>query len=601
MNAQFPPLPDLEQIFQVPDFSVWKEAAEQAIKGLDFEKTLYHQTLEGIRLQPLYLEKDRPALLPVAPTHGDQRRGWHAQSGWQISQSYAYPQLQRLCTAIAADRSQGLEAVELQNYRLTAEDWQLLWESLAGLPLYLNSTAPLVDWQQAQPPADACLAGLLVDPLTAWVQGQISAPDALWDELIEAAPALWQHNPTALILQVSSKPYHEAGAHAVQELSVLLASLAESVQQLHSRGLKPAQLFNHLRLEVSADQQFFMQVAKFRALKILVSRMASIYGCPEAQPQLHGCTSRRSLTLYDPYVNLLRQTVAAMAMTLAGVDSLATDSFNAVVGLPDDFARRLARNIQLLLKHEVHLDQLVDPTAGSYFIESLTQTLAEKAWQHFQEIESQGGLLKVLKAGNLQAEIQATANTRQQQLAKGKQVLIGTSRSSNPAEHHTQVLNIHSEGPWPELNTVSQADIRLLQPIRLAEDFENLRAKQESSPVKVQLLPLGPISAHRARLEFAQAFFEVAGCQPQTTGALQASADLANSLDPEAQIYVLCGSDSDYPHWLDSLPHLAADKHWVLAGNPKANPEIYAQAGIQQFIYLGCDSLATLQTLLQSA
>ncbi len=577
---------DLESLFPKHQFSLWREAAETALKGADFEKQLYTQTLEGLRLQPLYTAQDLPeSLLPHAPAEGDHRRG-PAQPGWLISQD-AYPG-QTDNEDFAQQLAHGLESLELN--LSNQSDLSISEEILKASELGLFVEALPADQQRLQAqfgrtPRTAP-GGVLSDPVSLYLKGQL-------ESVTYASVATAMQGSDSFALQVSGLPFHEAGAHAAQELAYTLGSLVEGIQALSEAGLSVEQILSQTRLVLGVGPRFFMEVAKMRACRVLVARLAEIYQQPSAQPLLHARTSRLWLTRYDPYANYLRQTIGACAAVVGNVDSLCVGGFSESMGIPDAFAQRQARNLQLLLKHEVHLDQWLDPAGGSYFIESLTTQLADAAWSLFQELESQGGLLQALSQGLPQAAIAETAAQRLKQIEQRRQVLVGTNTYANPQEH---LQDIHIQGLWPEQDSTRPHG---LAPLRLAEDFESLRQGQEQSPKKVTLLCLGQTPDYLARSEFARGFFEVAACQVVNSPALADAEALASFVaETESDIWVLCSSDAAYVESLNdwaAIVKKASSGPLVLAGRM---PQGVNGDALDASIYMGCNALETLEQIL---
>lgn len=579
--------PAFEHIFPKPAFSLWQEAAVAALKGADFEKQLYTQTLEDLKLKPLYTAQDLPEHLPLAPGQGDQRRG-PAQPGWLISQD-CYPD-QSQSEVLEQQLKHGLESLEmnvtglsdhaLPEEILNASDIGLFIESLPAEQLQLQT--------QLRQASRKAAWGVLVDPVSLWLSGRIADLD---DQSYQSMAENMQHEPAAFALQVSGLPFHEAGAHAAQELAYTLGSLVEGIQALAQTGLSVEQILSQTRLVLGVGPRFFMEVAKMRAMRILLARIAEIYQST-AQPWLHVRTSRLWLTRYDPYANYLRQTIGACAAVIGNVDSLCVGGFSESLGIPDAFAQRQARNLQLLLKHEVHLDQWLDPAGGSYFIESLTTQLAEAAWALFQATEAQGGLRQALSQGLPQAAIAETAQQRLKQIEQRRQILVGTNTYANPDEH---LQAIHTQAEWP----VQEIPPQGLAPLRLAEGYENLRQAQEQAPKRVTLLCLGKASDYLARSEFARGFFEVAGCQVVNSPALSDTDALASFVnDTKSDIWVLCSSDAAYAQSLNdwaAIVQKASPGPLVLAGRrPQGvNPDF-----LDASIYMGCNALETLEQIL---
>lgn len=581
-----PEQPDLSRVFAPCSLSLWREAAEAQLKGADFEKTLYTRTLEGLTLHPLYTAADL-----AGQALQDGRRGWRSTPGWQISQEMRHGEN----VDLAHERAQGLDALELNGDELSWETLQTLLPT--DLPLWLTSSRPHSLWQRLTPFG----GGMLCDPIGDWISGQSDDPDAAFAEVA----ALTQATPPALaVLQISGRRWHEAGAHAAQELAYTLAGLVDSLQALRAHGLSPAHLLARTRLELAAGPAFLMELAKFRALRVLVSRVAEIYGCSPAGLRVHARTAQLTLTHYDPYTNLLRQSLGALAAVLGGTDSLCTGGFSEASGLPDAFARRQARTLQLVLRHEVHLDRLIDPAGGSFALESLTSELAQAAWNLFQEIEAAGGLREALQQGAPQAAVAVVAAQRRQRVHQRKTVLVGTNHYPNP-DDTAEAVHVHA--PWPVPPEHLPDGLVRLQPLRLASELEDLRRHLSGRGVRALLLPLvhGETSLHalRPRLGFCQGVCEVGGLQVQVPPeAFHSSADALETVSNQApDVVVLCSSDADSLHWVSELVPTLRQAHpllkiWV-AGKPGAHEASWRADGVDDFVFLGGDVYGLLSSL----
>lgn len=585
----------LDLQFPQAKLSLWREAAEAALKGADFEKKLYTQTLEGLQIQPLYCAQDLAERwpLPHSPQQGDGRRGRGA--GWQIQQQYRPGP--ELSSQLQADFAQGLEAWTLDASSLSSETIGQLVEQSPG-PAWISHSHPagLLSALSEQPH----LAGLYCDPLGLFATGQIKDPKGAWDEVAQCMQAL----PKTIHLECSGLPYHEAGAHAVQELSAVLANAVESVEYLKTKhGIEASQSLGQARVTLATGPQFFMQLAKFRAAHLLLKRLAAIYDSTD-YPQIHAQSARIDLSHYDIHVNYLRQSVGALAAVLGNCDSLCTDPYDVISATPSAAGRRQARNLQLLLKHEVHLDQIADPGGGAYFIEVLTEELAQASWAAFQQIEAQGGLQAVLQSGQLQEDIAQVAAQRLEQVHKRKRILVGANLYANAQENLAEAeLGSPEWGETPKEATSdseANASMPLLHPIRLASDYEQLRQRVEKSPLQVLLLNLESARGSRPRQDFAQGVFEVMGAQVESSEILE-SFDQAVSCAQEstAEILVLCGSDETYEQWLEHIvPRIQAAQQscLVLAGKARS---AYQALGITEYVYMGANIYQILSKLEQ--
>lgn len=561
---------DLKAFFAPADLSDWEQAASEALRGAPLEQ-LSSRSLDGLHYQPIYSAADLPAGLSQHPAGGDLRRG-HGQSGWRLSLAY--------CTAdsLLQDAADGLlEGVDGLQFEGPPSQ---LSEQLKqpGLPP-LQCLSDLSQLQTA--PAASQHVTRLWDGWSACLQASKPEPQA-WQAQHQQLAARLQSATTERLL-ISSRPWHEAGASASLELATLAASLVESLQAMASDSLTAQQILNQSTLELSVGPELFLELAKCRAARLVIQRVAEAYGADLSGLHWQTRTDRRFLSQLDRYNNLLRQTLSALAAVLGGVQTLITeplDILNPAESQSSD-ARRLARNLQLILKHEVHLDQWVDPVGGSYMIEKLTQALAESAWQAFQAIEAEGGLLQVWASGRLQQEVAEMAATRQQRAATRQQTLVG--------------VNLYAAAETLPPAQTAQA-LQPLPALRLAAPFEALRQAQAAAPVRVQLLTLGSLERARPRLEFASAFFAVAGCTASSTAAAENHAELQALISAsEADILVLCGADNDYESLLSAGPlNCPPERQLVLAGKAK---DAYREAGVRHFIFAGCDLLASFKAL----
>lgn len=560
---------NLSAFFDRAALNDWEQTARAALRGASLEQLKTH-SLDGICYQPLYSALDLPEALTQSPASQDLRRGL-ARPGWRIGQAYSE------AATLLKDAEEGLlEGVDCLQYE--------------------GASATLPDLtDQPDLPRLQCLgeiAQLNTVPVT---QTQISWLWDGWSAYLQATAPDEQtfkahHKHLAEHLQVqpsdrlfiSSRPWHDAGSSATLELATLAASLVDSLQAMASDSLTPRQIFCQTTLELRVGPELFLELAKCRAARIIMQRVAEAYGTDALGIQWQARTSRRFLSQLDRYNNLLRQTLSALAAALGGVQTLISEPLDILnpAQTQTSTARRLARNLQLILKHEVHLDQWVDPAGGSYLIERLTQELAASAWEQFQQIEAEGGLLQVWSAGRLQQDVARTAAARQQQAATRQQTLVG--------------VNLYA-ATEAEVSAPPKS-LQPLKPLRLAAPFEALRQAQVADPVRVELLPLGDPKRAQARLAFASAFFAVAGCETSTASPVANTADLAQQVTASAaDILVLCGADSDYEQLLSDA-QLSPPPHGrlVLAGKPS---DVYRQAGVQHFIFAGCDLLASFQAL----
>ena len=418
---------------------------------------------------------------------------------------------------------------------------------------------------------------------------------------------------------------HDAGGSEVQELAFVLAAGVAYLRALEGAGiaLEDAQGMVYARLSADADQ--FLTLAKFRALRSLWARVEQSCGLPPKPLFIAADTSWRMLTQRDAYVNMLRATMATFAAGLGGANAITVLPYTLALGLPDAFARRVARNTQLVLLQESNLDKVSDPAAGSGGIEALTRQLSEAAWSLFQEIEKAGGAFAGLEQGLIQGKVAATRKLREANIAKRKDILTGASEFPNLHEASATVEDVKPVVPVP-LSEAIQFDA--LSAMRLAAPFEALRdrsdeiLKAKGERPRVFLANLGTAADFTARATFARSFFETGGIetidfpptpsplpfgesptpaegQPLPMGEVKDFATLAAAFKASgADLACMCSQDRVYTRQAEAAARAlqnAGAKHIYLAGRPGALEAVLRAAGVDEFIFAGVDALAVLR------
>lgn len=463
--------------FPRPGYEEWKALVEAELKGAPFEKKMFSPTYEGITLRPLYRPEDGATVAHAssmpgfAPFVRGSRASGYVGRPWEVSQEIIAASPAEFNDAARAFLQRGLTALHIVLDRATRNgadpDWARPDEvgagglSLASLddldralegidlgsvPLFIRSGASgmpvaslLVALARRRHADPALLRGCIeVDPLGVLAhEGRLpQSLEAAYREMAALTGWAARHAPGLQTLCVHGRAWHEAGGSAVQELAFSLATALEYLRVLQARGLEVETVAPRIRFAFTVGTQFFMEIAKLRASRLLWSRLvAALGGSEDAQrASLHVRTSLFNKTVHDPYVNLLRTTVEAFAGVLGGCDSLQVGGFDEVVRAPGEFSQRVARNQQLVLREECHLTRVIDPAGGAWFVECLTDELARKAWALFQEIERQGGMARSMQAGWPQREVSKTAESRLQNVARRRDSLIGTNVYANVAE-----------------------------------------------------------------------------------------------------------------------------------------------------------------------
>jgi methylmalonyl-CoA mutase len=469
------------------------------------------------------------------------------------------------------------------------------------------------------------------------------------------------HAPELQTICVHSRAYHEAGANAVQELACSLATGVEYLKAMNERGLEVNLVAPRLRFAITVGERFFLEIAKLRALRMLWSRAVSeIGGNEEAQRlSLHVRTSLWDKTASDPYNNLLRATVEAFSGVLAGCDSLQVGAFDEVVRPPDDFSRRVARNIQLVLQKECNLESVIDPAGGSWYVECLTSELANKAWSLFQEIWQAGGMEAALRAGFPQKQIGGTAAEKIKAVNLRRDAIVGVNQYANPSEkpleapvidassfhkrrvqqitsHRTSMEEDRNELVLERLAQVVEAKgtelfpacvqavtagatlgeitraIRIndspsapITPVcitRAAQQVEALRNGRVTEPTKVFLCNMGSLKEHKARADFARGFFAVGGSEATSPPGSKTPEDAAEAFAKSgSRVAVICSTDENYPTLVPPLVKALrakrSDAIIVLAGYPQDQVEAHKAAGVDEFIHIRADAVQLLSKI----
>ena len=467
--------------FEKPSHDEWLEAARLSLRGRPLD-SLVAQTYEDIEIHPLIGAGDVGcAHLDTLPGQYPFRRGsmvdGYRERPWLIAQEIDIAEPAAFNSALRHALANGQTAIVLSN-RPNLESSADLQAALAGVdlrrfPLFIrcDERAPaLYQLLQAALAHDdlARIQGCVgYDPLANLARTGAMPADAR--ELMAAhVEKVAEHSPHLGSILVSAAVYHDAGANAVQELALALATGVEYLRALSERGIDLQLAASKFHVELDIGENFFMELAKFRALKSLWAQVMRAFAVGEAgqRIRLHARSGRRHKTRSDRYLNLLRLTTEALAAALGGVDSLTLSPFDAPLGQSDDFSRRLSRNLQLILQDEMDLTQLIDPAGGAWHVERLTDELAQRAWKQFQRIEAEGGMLAALQAGMIQADVAAVAAKRRTDLLSGESVLVGVNRYVEDAESLRQIPPAQTAAA-----VVVEGGIRAapLKPLRLEE------------------------------------------------------------------------------------------------------------------------------------
>lgn len=592
----------------------WMDKITEDLKGADFDKKLVWKTTEGFSVKPFYRQEDIEGLATTHALPGEFPflRGTKSDNNqWLVRQNIEVADAKEANAKALDILNRGIDSL---GFKLKGKDVskELVETLLAGIHadcVELNFTTCvkhsvelahiLVAYFKAQGYDLAALKGSInYDPLNRILTRGKEVEDfvATAKELVEAVEVL----PGFRCIGVNALSLNNAGAYISQELGYALAWGNEYLNLLTEAGLPVDKVAKRIKFNFGITGNYFLEIAKFRAARMLWAGIVKAYepmcdcACKAA---IHAETSTFNLTLFDSYVNLLRSQTETMSAALAGVDSITVTPYDTAYETPTDFAERLARNQQLILKEEAHFDKVVDPAAGSYYIENLTVSIAKQAWELFLKIESEGGFLEAAKAGKVQAAINEDGKARHIALSKRKETLLGTNQFPN--------FNEKSEGKKPVetaccCGTECEAKYATLNFAREASDFEALRLATEASGKrpKAFMLTIGNLAMRQARAQYSCNFLACAGYEVvDNLGFTTVEEGVEAGIKAGADIIVLCSSDDEYAQYaIPAYQALNGRALFIVAGNPACAEELKA-AGIENFIHVRVNVLDTLKAL----
>ena len=646
--------------FQPVAFDDWRKLVETELKGAPFDKKMFSSTPEGITLRPIYRRQDIADVAHVnsfpgfAPFVRGARAAGYAQQPWNISQEISFSSAREFNHAARNSIGRGLAALNMVLDQATRDGHDPDWASPEQVGFGGLSIASLDDLDQALDGIDlentslfirsgasampfaallmalarkrkktpAALRGCIeMDPLGVLAhQGKLpQSVEGAYREMVVLTRWAIEHAPQLQTICVHSRAWHDSGASAVQELAFTLGTGVEYLRAATRRELDVDQVAPRMRFAITVGVNFFMEIAKLRALRMLWSRVITALRGNEASKAmaLHVRTSHWNKTVCDPYNNMLRTTVEAFAGVLGGCDSLQVGAFDEVIRRPDDFSRRIARNTQLVLQKECHLDRVIDPAGGSWYVESLSADLAQRAWTLFQQVEKLGGMEAAMRANFPQETVAATAAEKVKAANRRRDPIVGVNQYANPTEtplarpaddaiafhkrrvqqvasHRTSMEEDQSEIVLEKLakvvearggelfeacveavssgatlgeitravriNDSPSAPITPVRVTRVAANLENLRAVTDRyiatghERPKVFLLNMGPLKDHKARADFSRGFMSVAGYDVISPPGFKTIEEATEAfVKSAAPIAVICSTDDNYPKLVPGL------------------------------------------------
>ncbi|CAM5465466.1 methylmalonyl-CoA mutase family protein [Streptomyces griseorubiginosus] len=559
------------------------------VSGAAAEDALSTALEDGLRTRPLYTAHDtapEPGFPGFAPFVRGARPEGNTAGGWDVRQRHAVADN----TAVLADLENGVTSLWL-----AVGDGGIPVASLGQVldSVYLDLAPVALDaGRQFAEAAEELLRlygerGIAGESARGSLGADPLGHEARTGEELDFAPVVplarrcAEEYPGLRALTVDALPYHEAGGSAAQELGASIATGVAYLRALTEAGLSAEQACAQLEFRYAATADQFLTIAKLRAARRLWARVAEVCGVPAAGAQAqHAVVSPVMMTRRDPWVNMLRATIATLAAGVGGAESVTVLPFDHALGLPDAFARRIARNTSTILVEESHLSRVIDPAGGSWYVERLTDELAESAWAFFRTIERDGGQAAVLRSGRLRTDLATTWAQRSKRLATRREPITGVSEfpflSEKPVERE----------PAPEQPSGG------LPRVRRDEAFEELRARSDAhlaatgARPRVFLAALGPAAAHTARLTFAANLFQAGGVEPVTEGTFE---------DSGATEACLCSSDALYEERAEEVADAlksAGARHVFLAGRPGQ------YSGVDSYVFAGCDAVAVLTATL---
>ena len=602
--TEFPPVPTEK----------WEEVITADLKGADYERKLVWKTGEGFNVRPYYRAENLEGIKFLGSQAGEfpYVRGTRAHNRWRVHQT----------VSVVCPKEANAEALKILNAGVDSLGFCIASEAFtaADLDTLLGEICiPAVQLtfcgQKTADVAELVLAKIekegiakedvriafCIDPLVKGLstKGDFCSPNgekcfARIAELIRKTKE-YKH---IRVVTVSGQIFGNSGSTIVEELAFVLSAGHDYLVRLTDAGLTIEEAARKLRFSFSVSSNYFMEIAKFRAARMLWANIVKGYN-PEkncaCKMQIHAETSKWNQTVYDPYVNMLRGTTEAMSAAIGGVYSLEVTPFDASFENPTEFSKRIARNVELLLKHESHFDQVVDPAGGSYYIENLTQSIAAEAWKLFLEIEEKGGYTEAYKAGFIAERIKASAAAKDKNIATRRQILLGANQYPNFTEVAGKEITAESV-------TRKQGEGNVLVPYRGAMAFEEMRLHVDRSgkEPKAFMLTCGNLGMARARSQFSCNFFACAGIKVIDNTYFKSIEEGAKAaLESKAQIVVVCASDDDYAEAAPKVKELLGGKAiLVVAGAPACAPELEAQ-GITNFINVKSNVLETLKFYLK--
>jgi methylmalonyl-CoA mutase len=604
--GDFPPVPRQK----------WEEKIQEDLKGAPYKK-LITRTPEGIEVKPYYHAEDLKDLnyLETLPNQFPYLRSARIQlNDWEIREDIivqnikeankkALNSLNKGATALAFFLNDDTDFIE-NDYKALMDD--IFFECIYVHFITHRHSSAVLDFinnaiKEKEIAGDRIMGSVSFDPL-GYMNQFGSLPDSLENNIKHLADNIRNYSsdlPFLKMLTINGEYVHNAGGSIVQELAVSLSQVAEYVDRLSDEGMSIDEIAPLFQFNFATGTSYFMEIAKNRAARVLFAKLIRAWE-PEKERSfriyIHNTTSEWNQTIYDPYVNMLRGTTESMSAVLGGSNSLSVTPFDKSFRETTPFSERIARNTQIILKEEAHLNKVVDPAGGAYYIENLTHSLIEESWKVFLEIEDQGGYYEALDKGYIQEMLKDTARERDMKIANRREVLLGTNQYPDSTE------TIHEDFK-PEIafdagTSSEKTEFEKFEKYRGAMAFEDLRLRVERSgkiPL-VFMLTYGHPVWRKARAGFASGFFACGGYNiNENPGFKSVDEGMKAAKEAKADVIVLCSSDEEYLQMTREAVKSNEDALLVIAGYPKDSLDEIKSEGIEKFIHVKSNLLEELK------
>lgn len=601
----------LFDMFPECSYQEWRAKVEADLKGADFNKKLVWRTNEGFNVEPVYRAENIADFKTTDTLPGQYPyvRGTRDNNDWLTRQEILETEIESANKTATDAVSKGVNSLGFNVELTTAAEVDKLLQGIDLDKTEINfKTCPrkanvlataLVQYLTENNKLSVFKGYIDFNPMRRALKhgtefpGDIKALSLQLLETVKPVKAL-------RVFAVDSFMLSDAGAYIYQELGYALSWGAQWMTLLTDAGVDADTAADRIKFNMGVSSNYFMEIAKFRAARMLWAQIVEQYkpaSKESAKMMVHASTSRYNQTIYDAHVNLLRSQTESMSAALAGVDSITTTPFDVPYKQPDEFSERIARNQQFLLKEESHLDKVVDPAGGSYYVETLTVSIANEAWKLFLATEEKGGFLAALNDGSVQAAVNETAAKRHTDVARRKEILLGTNQYPNVNETAASKIQTTSCGCGCG-HSAEEKGNGGLNTARAASDFEALRLHTEaaSNRPKVFMLTIGNLAMRLARAQFSTNFFGCAGYEIiDNLGFKTVEEGVDAALAKEADVVVLCSSDDEYAELApQAFKYLDGRAEFVVAGAPACTDQL-KEVGIENFIHVRSNVLDTLK------